>query len=156
MSSSPSTFTFNFSGNDELDFEEQCVHYQNQWAEIFKYQPWLNDVDCIVIQTGYTDRIIESKSMLAKLHPAAVVSKSAMTPYVKNELLYKLTQLCKIADDYVVFNKSFAIKALELVEKLRRLDYCGCCNITNVYKATWHTFENDVVVLTVEVDCESG
>lgn len=153
-------FTFNFSWNDDLDFEDQCIHYENQWAKLFKSRPYLEDVDCIVIRTGYTDRIIESRSLLAKLNPAVVVTDKVwaptLAPYVKNRLLHKISNITNFEDGYVVMNERSGKKALELIEKLGRLDYCGCCDVTNVHTATWYTSDNDIVVLGLEVDCESG
>lgn len=142
-----------------MDYEDQHIHFEHQWAWFLKSHSYLEDVDCIVIRTGYTDRVIESKDMLARLNPAVVVTDNVraptLAPYVDNRLLQKISTITNFDDGYVVMNERSAMKALMLVEKLGRLDYCVNCDIANVYRATWYTTDADIVVLALEVDCES-
>jgi len=155
-------FTFERYDENEEDNSSRDANekkYEEQFLNLLKEHPELNKVDYIAINTGYTSRIISSKKHIAVVRPIVVFPESdGYFPYISpdgDDAFKTFTNLFCGKPYLMSIFRGPAKKTLPTVARLGKTRFCAFCSIDNICRIRWYKID-DKVVLTCDVDCESG
>jgi hypothetical protein len=134
-----STHIDTFSINEKHTLENQLENIRN------KYRNFLFDLRYILIETGYTHRLLKNKPYnvrkLLENDPRVIITETDLywdpeikyVPIIKNASLYQT--LMKDFDGYVAFHYSGPLEEMNcFISYLREFGYCNLCSPENIYE----------------------
>ena len=122
----------------------------------------ISDIDYVVIDCGYTDRLIDHVSEIqteanywdAKLLQLAENTYET-TEFHADEMLDFIRKSGVYMKGPVVFECDSIGTAFQLCENLMEYGHCGCFSFSNLYEMHQFTYENSKILL-MKFDTESG
>lgn len=160
---------FEFDVDCYEDCDDEISFLEDQLDKILTERPILQNVAAIVMNTGYTHRLIEPHEHDLNLDDVELVKKSAamiytdqhykpeLKPYIgkrTSKVLEHINASSLDLDGSVVFLENDAGAAIGLYYLLERIHYCNMFPNLNF---TWYNLTDSAsLVLVVGVDSESG
>lgn len=139
-------YIYNEASKDDLEYD--YIKFLNKNKNLLK-------IECIIIETRYTNRILDDKDMIFRLNPVVILTDQLwdpeLEPYVQDNKIYELTM--KITDDGVcVFKDDNSVNIFDYINKLDNESYC--C-ISSIISIEWINIDGQLV-LYIKLDTESG
>jgi len=135
------------------------VTFYDGFDNILKMDRKLNDINYIIINTDYTERLIHNievnKDEFEIIYNGYFNLNDS---YIQNKELDIILrkELKDEIDGSCVFTETKSSNLYEYVNKLTDLEYCGCCNHYHICEIKWYTLKNGMKILYCSIDTESG
>jgi hypothetical protein len=134
------------------NYDDNADYDENKFvAEYYKELSKRNNVDAIIISTGYLDCLtlanLKELGVTAILEQGSIVVTSGNT-----ENFYEVFNDEEI--EGLVFKTTRAVDALKLIRKLGDLRYCLECGMRNIDKLIWYNVD-EKTILYVSIDTVS-
>lgn len=149
---------YQYSCNLDIEKLGYRKYADRKVSEIKKALLERNQVDAIIIRTGYVD-LEERISLdgLKHIDPWSVIDYDCRLTTFKSfenvELLDCIKELC--INESFIFNNNQAIDSIDLIARLNYADFCNGCDPESIYSMEWIKI-NNFVVLLIDMDTESG
>jgi hypothetical protein len=141
------------------------IYFKNSTVEkniiILMYEGFLRyhtniPIETIIINTGYTDRILESEKLMKFIKSSNVVYiPDKKNPYLKTKTFEKnpAYKFAKRGD--IVFATKNNSDLFGFIHFLNKLEYCDNCNEFNILSVDWF-LRDKKYILYVLLNTESG
>jgi hypothetical protein len=141
-------FSYSFDSEDEdADYDENKAirEYKRQLAA-------RNDVDGIIINTCYLDRL--TLGNIRDIEVSSIIDEDSVINFCGIDEKYY--HVFEEEDLYgLAFQSTKAIDALKIIRKLKDLNFCAHCDVPNITELIWYIVDGKTV-LYINIDTESG
>jgi hypothetical protein len=163
-----SLFSVVFEFDYDIESTERAeINAANLLKKIENQNERIKKPDVVAICTNYTHRIQDNKWITTHKNVAFVQNDLSWRPNGSDLIIKKrgkvrhntkmLEHTSKVAKEGCIGLVDFEIKNLfEFVDDLGDLQFCGCCDGSNIDSVEWFKMDDGCVVALVSVNTESG
>ncbi len=156
---------------DWMEYEEYMEYSGNSDFYLKKYDEFcdktdengieLDDIDYIVIKTGYTSRIFKYKKFHDTGADMVFCDKLWNDGGFVNKIKENVKDDAKLLENYfgesldgcVVYKHNSAKDLGEMIRRLNHIQYCAFCCMTAVDRVEWHNVDGKIVICCIVHTC---